>query len=452
MSSDKDNQKPVAVVMTTYNAMPVLELAVDSFLKSTDYPFEMILVESESTDGTAERCDRYAKEDKRIRVIHTKKGGVSKASNDGIKEAGDLDVLLTQSDVIFPKKYKDDWLEEMVTVSKLENCGLVTCYGGSNISGPDYVDKLNYVGTWCMFLPRTTINKIGVFDLIYGGPGDDIDYSYRVYLSGLHTNLVNYWVDHHQKHSWRGSPEHDAKFLPLQETNGQKFREKYGLDILEVTLEGTKRYFSKTALIKGGYRASELNHINHDVEVFATIVKTVKDFNDDDVYIDVGAGTGDTSIWHDKGTCYAFEPSRSYPDLLKHIKMNSSNTMPINSAVYSKPIHYEIVEGEHFGFDELKESDDETKPQAIVLDEKFKNTKNIKLIKIDVESGSFEALKGAIEIIKKHKPVIIIEVDHVDTKAVEVLLQGLDYDTILSKDGITCIGTPKEIKNEKDTI
>lgn len=445
MSSDKI--KPVAVVLTAYNSMPHIELAINSLLSSTNHPLKIIIIESESTDGTAERCDKYAKNDERIKVIHNKKEGVTKAVNDGIKEAGDLDVFLTQCDVIFPKRHALDWLRDMVMVSKTyKNCGIVTCHGGGNISGPTYINGFPYTGTWAMFLPRKTINKIGLFDEDFQGPGDDIDYSYRLNLAGLHSYVINYWVDHHRMLEYQKDEDKEDKFGPAYIKNAEFFKKKWGLDkppIIEIGCNGMVRTFEGTTLLDSGYTKEELKVIHHDKEVFDVITRVVPRFSDEDVYIDVGAGVGDTSVWVEKGVCFAFEPGRNYQHLLTNMRLNpKSKVIPINLAVYSNPIHYEIIEKEHFGADEIKETEDKSKPQAVVLDERFKEIPNIKLIKIDVESASLEVLKGAIKIIKKNRPIMIIEIAHCDARAVEKILRELNYIINISKDNITCIGIP----------
>ena len=55
--------------------------------------------------------------------------------------------------------------------------------------------------------------------------------------------------------------------------------------------------------------------------------------------------------------------------------------------------------------------------KSITLDTYFKNYhKPIKFIKIDVEGAEFEVLKGATDLIKKHKPSIIVEIWKSPTK------------------------------------
>ena len=132
------------------------------------------------------------------KFYHIPKKGLPNAINFGIEKARDLDVYITQDDVIHNGLFGRDWLAEMYNIAKYhEKVGIVTSVGGGGISGPDYVDGMKWVGTWSLYLPRRTINKIGTFDEKMG-PGDDIDYSYRCQKKDLQILIVDYWVQHHR--------------------------------------------------------------------------------------------------------------------------------------------------------------------------------------------------------------------------------------------------------------
>jgi len=69
----------ISILMPAYNAAAHLEEAIHSVL-AQDYPhWELIVVNDGSKDRTPEILDGF--KDKRIRVIHTANGGVSKARN-----------------------------------------------------------------------------------------------------------------------------------------------------------------------------------------------------------------------------------------------------------------------------------------------------------------------------------------------------------------------------------
>jgi GT2 family glycosyltransferase len=222
---------PVMVGMPVCNDLVSFRLAVESLIRSTDHPFKLVIVESESTDGSKEYADLIPKlYHADIEIIHTKKEGPLKAYNllfDIAKERK-MDLLLTQTDVIFPRLYKRDWLQQFVRISDWPNVGIVTTMNGGGMSGPTYVEGFPWVGGWCTFIPIETIEKIGKFDenfLI--GDGVDIDYSYRVVKAGLRILPTDYWVDHHMTNT----REHEKRAdLPeIQKKNSEYFKKKFNL-------------------------------------------------------------------------------------------------------------------------------------------------------------------------------------------------------------------------------
>lgn len=75
----------ISVIIPTYNRAAYLARAVDSVLKQTFRDLELIIVDDGSTDATGEVLARLA--DRRVRVIRTDQGGVSRARNRGLSEA-----------------------------------------------------------------------------------------------------------------------------------------------------------------------------------------------------------------------------------------------------------------------------------------------------------------------------------------------------------------------------
>lgn len=212
----------VTMILPVYNSGEHLVPAVESILHNTEYPFKLIIVESQSNDGSEKTCDKYAMNfPEKVEVYHTKREGLIKAINFGISKA-DGDVYLTQDDVILPKLYKRDWLTILHDIAQESNCGMVTTMGGYGISGPDYIDGFKWVGTWSCYIPRRTIKKVGNFDEAFSpGCGDDIDYSFRVFLSGLRIYLAQFWVDHHRM------TEHKNQDQFIIKSHAEYFRNKW---------------------------------------------------------------------------------------------------------------------------------------------------------------------------------------------------------------------------------
>lgn len=213
----------VAIILPVCDSMPHLPPMLKALYESTNVPFKLIIIESESTDGTAEFCDEFEVNQRNVKVLHTKKEGLTKAINTGIKEAGEDDVYITQDDVIHFRLYGRDWLLDMMDKSQDKGVAMVTCPGGTGISGKDYVEGLRWVGTWCIYLPRRIINDIGLYDENMS-PGDDIDYSYRCMKKGYKIGLIDYWVQHH-----RLTDHEDADSKIKQKRMSEYFKNKYGL-------------------------------------------------------------------------------------------------------------------------------------------------------------------------------------------------------------------------------
>ena len=66
----------ISVIVPIYNVQDYLKRCVDSILHQTYRNLEIILVDDGSTDECPLICDQYAKQEKRIRVIHKINGGL----------------------------------------------------------------------------------------------------------------------------------------------------------------------------------------------------------------------------------------------------------------------------------------------------------------------------------------------------------------------------------------
>ena len=60
----------ISVIVPIYNMEKYLKRCLDSIVNQTYSDLEIILINDGSKDNSKEICDDYAKNDKRIRVIH----------------------------------------------------------------------------------------------------------------------------------------------------------------------------------------------------------------------------------------------------------------------------------------------------------------------------------------------------------------------------------------------
>ncbi len=91
----------LSIIIPAYNAEKYLGQCLDSVLASDSDEFEAVIVNDGSTDSTPELLNDAEKKDKRIRVIHQENGGVSKARNNGLKNAeGNYIMFLDADDML----------------------------------------------------------------------------------------------------------------------------------------------------------------------------------------------------------------------------------------------------------------------------------------------------------------------------------------------------------------
>lgn len=77
----------ISIIVPVYKAEDTLFRCVNSITAQTYKQLEIILVDDGSPDKCPEICDRLAKEDPRIVVVHQQNGGVSSARNAGLANA-----------------------------------------------------------------------------------------------------------------------------------------------------------------------------------------------------------------------------------------------------------------------------------------------------------------------------------------------------------------------------
>lgn len=70
MYSEESKNPLVTVLMPCYNAMPYLPEALESIMQQTYTNLEILCINDGSSDETPEVLERYAAQDKRIRVVH----------------------------------------------------------------------------------------------------------------------------------------------------------------------------------------------------------------------------------------------------------------------------------------------------------------------------------------------------------------------------------------------
>ena len=105
----------ISVIVPIYNVEKYLRKCIESILRQSYLPMEIILVDDGSTDSSSEICNEYMKNYNIIRVIHKENGGLSSARNTGLDVCqGDYISFIDSDDWIEENMFKD-FVEKIVT-------------------------------------------------------------------------------------------------------------------------------------------------------------------------------------------------------------------------------------------------------------------------------------------------------------------------------------------------
>ena len=155
-----------------------LQKCVDSIIHQSYRNLEIILVDDGSTDNSSSICDMYAKQDRRIVVVHKKNGGLSSARNIGIAKAHGIYLSFIDSD-----DYIDHcMLEKLYSALVIHNAEIAICnyqnvytedYDGihvenseiksetlSAIEAIDHLNKVAYIVTWNKLYKKSLFNNV----------------------------------------------------------------------------------------------------------------------------------------------------------------------------------------------------------------------------------------------------------------------------------------------------
>ena len=244
-----NSNKKVSIIIPIYNAYEDTKNCIESVLKNTKIPYELILIDDCSSDKRIKKLLTEMKKIPYVKVMqNTKNEGFVKSVNKGIKNSkGDI-VLLNSDTIVTPK-----WLQKLV-IAAYSNKKIGTVTPISNNAGafsvpeigknkiPKYLtlngmaslvekfsEKINMeVPTgngFCMFIKRDTINDVGMFDeKNFGkGYGEETDFSIRARYKNW-SNVRNDSIFIYHKRNASFSKE---KAVNLKKNNKSIIKKRY---------------------------------------------------------------------------------------------------------------------------------------------------------------------------------------------------------------------------------
>jgi len=248
-----DRRQPcTSIVVLTYNNLLLTRLCIEAVYRHTnELPFELIIVDNNSQDGTRAYLEGLREILPNLRVIlNPRNEGFARANNRGILEArGDYIVLLNNDAIVCRA-----WLSRLL--SYLEQDPLIGMIGPvTNCAGNEQMISARYscleelecfaeqrlnafegqhfeietLAMFCVVFRRRLIDEIGLLDERFGlGTFEDDDFCYRARLRGYKLMCAEDVFVHHfgrgTTRTWK-----DREYLRLFEHNRRLFEGKWGV-------------------------------------------------------------------------------------------------------------------------------------------------------------------------------------------------------------------------------
>ncbi|WP_314092198.1 glycosyltransferase family 2 protein [Gemella haemolysans] len=201
--------KLVSIIVPVYKVEQYLKRCMDSVLNQTYKNIEIILVNDGSPDNCPALCDKYAKIDSRVRVIHKENGGLSSARNAALDSVKGDYIFFVDSDdwlALDTLEVLNEYLEKDYDMISFQRTYLteekVVEKGEKNPKDMDvsqYIDA-SFLGRYDFFV-TTKIFKAEVFNnvrFLEGRNYEDLEIMHRLFLNmekvvGLDYFLYYYW-------------------------------------------------------------------------------------------------------------------------------------------------------------------------------------------------------------------------------------------------------------------
>lgn len=240
-------QKKTTIVIPTFNGLELLRTCIDSIRKYTVTPYDVIVVDNGSTDGTTAYCI----EQKLTFVSFAHNRGFPAACNAGLRIASGEALLLLNNDVIVTPNWLTNMLACLYSSDSIGMAGPTSNYvsgrqqvdlpfvgveqfqqiaAGSNATDPDKWQEIERLVGFCLLFKRELADAIGLFDERFSpGHYEDDDYCYRARLRGFRLMMCKDVLVYHKGSASFRNNEH-TELAQLIERNHRLFIDKWGFD------------------------------------------------------------------------------------------------------------------------------------------------------------------------------------------------------------------------------
>ncbi|MBI3558460.1 MAG: glycosyltransferase family 2 protein [Deltaproteobacteria bacterium] len=201
-----------SLVIPVFNQVKFTQDCLESILRDSDrQPYEIIIVDNGSTDGTRQYLETKSREldrsrDRLITICNETNLGVAPAWNQGLKAATGRTIGILNNDIVVTR----GWYRSLLWAMDYHRIGMISPYAAG---GPfDYdlegrsreFTRKNLGRLWpdydfcAVVLTRKTYERIGLFDEKYlVGGYEDQDYALRLSEAGIRYGVTGASFIHH---------------------------------------------------------------------------------------------------------------------------------------------------------------------------------------------------------------------------------------------------------------
>jgi GT2 family glycosyltransferase len=233
-----------SIIIPNRNGLPLLQQCIRSVQQWTDTPYEIIVVDDGSHDGSIQYC----REEKINFISNPFNHGFPRSCNLGMRMASGEAILLLNNDVVVSRNWLSNQLRCLYSNSQVGIVGPVTNYASGKqmvdtpfnspeqaaevANVPDstkWLEVQRLVG-FCFLMKKELVQQLGYLDEQFSpGHYEDDDYCYRARLSGYRLKIAGDTFVYH-KGSASFKQEGDSLINSLLTQNYDKFVRKWGVD------------------------------------------------------------------------------------------------------------------------------------------------------------------------------------------------------------------------------
>jgi len=237
MKGENNVEHLITIIVPVYNGERFIGKCFNSIINQTFKNLEIIIINDGSTDDSSKICDKFAKLDERITVIHQENSGLSAVRNKGLDMAkGDLIGFVDCDDYIHPRMYEILYKHLYDYNADIAMCE-VTKVHNSNINGNirESDKTINQQNIYCLKQEEAFKNLFNEKNLIMVVPWN------KLYKKDVFKNIRypegkikdDEFVIHHIIHAIKKIVFTDAIFYYYNHNENSITNKKYNLQNLD---------------------------------------------------------------------------------------------------------------------------------------------------------------------------------------------------------------------------